>query len=95
MVMHGMNGMHGSFYTVRKMDRNSSWKAIIDKLPQPPAQFWIDFSKFITATHEGDDTDERWEKLVRWADILANRYNNELANTIILKYLDCLGNTDT
>lgn len=70
------------------------WKKKIDEIEQPPLQFWIDFGKFIAATKEGDDTDERWERLVRWADILANRYDNELANTIILKYLDCLGKTD-
>ena len=73
----------------------NNWRAIIDKLQQPPLQFWIDFGKFIAATHEGDDSDERWSRLVRWADILAGRYNNELANFLILKYLDCLGRDNT
>ena len=70
------------------------WRAIIDKLPQPPLQFWIDFGKFIAATQGGDDTDARWEKLVYWAGILMGRYNNSLANHIVLKYLDCLGKQD-
>lgn len=68
------------------------WKKEIDKLPQPPLQFWIDFGKFIAATHDGDDSDSRWEKLVKWADILMGRYNNTLANRVVMKYLDCLGN---
>ncbi len=67
------------------------WRAIIDKLPQPPLQFWIDFGKFIAATQSGDDSDARWEKLVKWAEILMCRYNNTLANNMVLKYLDCLG----
>lgn len=69
----------------------AAWKKEIDNLPQPPLQFWIDFGKFIAATQSGNDSDARWEKLVRWAEILTNRYNNTLANTIVLKYLDCLG----
>ena len=81
---------------VKSMEQEEkNWRAIIDKLQQPPLQFWIDFGKFIAATHEGNDSDERWEKLVRWADILMCRYNNSLANTVILKYLDCLGMNNT
>ena len=94
------NGYNGGFHIHRKImvkmmeQTKTDWRAIIDNLQQPPLQFWIDFGKFIAATQKGDDSDARWEKLVYWAGILMGRYNNSLANHIVLKYLDCLGKQD-
>ena len=35
-----------------------------------------------------DDTDKYWETLVHWGDILGKRYNNKIANYVIMDYLD-------
>ena len=84
-----------------QMSEKVIYKSISDILPdvlsmleQPPLQFWVDFGNFIKATAKGDDSDERWEKLCKWADILMSRYNNRLANLVVRQYLDCLAAPD-
>lgn len=65
---------------------SEKWKVPIDK--KPPDQFWIDFSKFVNASMICDDTDHYWQTLIRWADVLMNRYNNHVVNMMVMDYLD-------
>ena len=88
-------------HTRREMSEERIVQKVTEMLPtalsmlkQPPLQFWIDFGNFIKATHEGDDSDKRWEQLCKWADILLSRYNNKLANLVVMQYLNCLGTPD-
>lgn len=55
---------------------------------RPPAQFWTDFGNFVMATYNYTDTDDYWETLIRWADILLNRFNNPAANKVVFDYLN-------
>ena len=57
---------------------------------RPPAQAWIDFGNFVIATDgfPEDASDDDWSKLIRWADILLNRYNNKILNMTMRRYLD-------
>ena len=65
---------------------SEKWKVPIDK--KPPDKFWIDFSKFVNASMIFDDTDHYWQTLIRWADVLMNRYNNHVVNMMVMDYLD-------
>ncbi len=66
--------------------KNNTWAAAEADLP--PSQFWIDFGNFVNASVHLDDTDKYWETLVHWGDILGKRYNNKIANYVIMDYLD-------
>ena len=55
---------------------------------RPPEKFWTDFGNFVMATYNYTDTDDYWETLIRWADILLNRYNNPAANKVVFDYLN-------
>ena len=66
---------------------NSGWK--IPEADRPPEQFWKDFGNFMMATYRYDDSDEYWQTLMRWADILQRRYGgHEMTGKIIMDYLD-------
>lgn len=55
---------------------------------RPPEKFWTDFGNFVMATYNYTDTDDYWETLIRWADILLNRFNNPAANKVVFDYLN-------
>ena len=55
---------------------------------RPPEKFWTDFGNFVMATYNYADTDDYWETLIRWADILLNRFNNPAANKVVFDYLN-------
>ena len=63
-----------------------AWR--LPEADRPPEQFWTDFSKFVNASFVCDDSDYYWQTLIRWADVLMNRYNNHIANMIVRDYLD-------
>lgn len=60
----------------------------IPEADRPPAQFWTDFGNFCMATYNYVDTDDYWETLCHWADILLERYNNPAANKVVFDYLN-------
>jgi len=74
-----------------------SWKA----LPQqaPPEKFWTDFSKFVLASYNFDrsdnqaDHDHYWDTLIKWADVLMKRYNNELVTRVVIGWIDVQSKT--
>ena len=69
------------------MSKQEKWRLPADA--RPPEQFWKDFGNFIMASYQYDDTDEYWETLIRWADILQRRYHgNEITGKVILDYVD-------
>ena len=64
-----------------------AWK--VPEANRPPEQFWTDFGNFVMATYIYDDSDEYWQTLMRWADILQRRYHgHEMTGNIIMDYLD-------
>ena len=68
------------------IDKNA-WKVPEDS--RPPEQFWKDFGNFVMATYVYDDSDEYWQTLIRWSDILQRRYGgHDMTGKIILDYVD-------
>lgn len=69
------------------MSNKDAWKVSEDN--RPPTQFWIDFGNYVMATYVYDDSDEYWETLMRWSDILQRRYGgHEVVGKIIMDYVD-------
>ena len=69
------------------MNNKEAWK--VPEANRPPEQFWKDFGNFMMATYRYDDSDEYWQTLMRWADILQRRYHgHEMTGKIIMDYLD-------
>ena len=68
------------------MSKAAAWR--VPDPDRPPDQFWTDFSKFVNASMIFDDTDHYWQTLIRWADVLMNRYNNHVVNLMVMDYLD-------
>ena len=69
------------------MSKKDEWKVPEGK--RPPEQFWIDFGNYVMATYVYNDSDEYWQTLIRWADILQRRYGgDEITGKIILDYVD-------
>lgn len=64
-----------------------AWK--VPEGSRPPEEFWKDFGNFVMATYVYNDSDEYWQTLMRWADILQRRYHgHEMTGKIIMDYLD-------
>lgn len=69
------------------MSDKNAWR--VPDPDRPPEQFWIDYGNFVMATYVYDDSDEYWQTLIRWADILQRRYGGqEMIGKIILDYVD-------
>jgi len=68
------------------------WKVSAEEMP--PEKFWTDFSNFVKASfnyeqeEEGERHDHYWQTLVHWSEVLMNRYNNKIANMVVMGYLD-------
>ena len=69
------------------MSNREAWR--VPDPDRPPEQFWIDFGNFVMATMNYDDSDEYWQTLIKWSDILQRRYGgHEMTGKIILDYVD-------
>lgn len=69
------------------MSNKEAWK--VPEGSRPPEEFWKDFGNFVMATYVYNDSDEYWQTLMRWADILQRRYHgHEMTGKIILDYVD-------
>ena len=69
------------------MSNKDAWK--VPEGSRPPEEFWKDFGNFVMATYVYNDSDEYWQTLMRWADILQRRYHgHEMTGKIIMDYLD-------
>ena len=69
------------------MSNKDAWK--VPEGSRPPEEFWKDFGNFVMATYVYNDSDEYWQTLMRWADILQRRYGgHEMTGKIIMDYLD-------
>lgn len=63
------------------------WK--VPEAERPPEQFWIDYGNFVMASYQFvSEDDGYWETLIRWANVLMNRYNNHTVNLIVMDYID-------
>lgn len=69
------------------MSNQDTWKIEGEK---PPQQFWIDYGNFVMASHEFpyNATNDDWQKLIHWAEVLMSRYNNTIANKVVMDYID-------
>ena len=69
------------------MSNKDAWK--VPEGSRPPEEFWKDFGNFVMATYVYNDSDEYWQTLMRWADILQRRYHgHKMTGDIIMDYLD-------
>lgn len=68
------------------------WK--VPEADRPPEQFWTDFSKLVNASFNYEDSeddskhDHYWKTLIKWCNVLMDRYNNHIVNMIVMGYLD-------
>ena len=69
------------------MSNRNNWR--ISESDRPPSQFWVDYGNFVMASMMFDSSDEYWETLAKWSDILMRRYpKNVVVGNMIVDYLD-------